>query len=42
MDMACIDLAELRATVVDLADLAAGRWTISAEGDAPAITVEVS
>jgi hypothetical protein len=40
-DMACIDIAVLKATVVDLGDLAAGTWTISAEGDAPAITVEV-
>ena len=41
-DVACIDTAELKATVVDLGVLAAGTWTISAEGDAPAITLEVS
>jgi hypothetical protein len=40
-DMACIDIAELHAAVVDLGDLASGTWTISAEGDAPAITLEV-
>lgn len=40
-DQACIDLAELKATVVDLGDLAAGEWTISAEGDAEAVTIEV-
>ena len=41
-DMACIDIAQLKATVVDLGALAAGTWTISAEGDAPAISLEVS
>ena len=41
-DMACIDIAQLKATVVDLGVLAAGMWTISAEGDAPAISLEVS
>ena len=41
-DMACIDIAELKATVVDLGQLAAGTWTISAEGDAPAVTLEVA
>jgi hypothetical protein len=40
-DMACIDLAELRATAVDLGELAAGTWTISAEGEAKAIKLEV-
>lgn len=40
-DMACIDLAELRATTVDLDTLASGTWTISAEGDAPAIKLDV-
>ena len=41
-DMACIDIAELQATAVDLGTLAAGTWTISAEGDAPAIKLEVA
>jgi len=41
-DQACIDIAELKATVVDLGVLAAGTWTISAEGDAPAITIDIS
>ncbi len=41
-NVACIDIAQLKATVVDLADLAAGTWTISAEGDAPAVTLDVS
>jgi hypothetical protein len=40
-DVVCIDIGLLKATVVDLGDLAAGTWTISAEGDAKAITVEV-
>ena len=40
-DMMCIEIAELHATVVDLGDLPAGTWTVSAEGDAPAIKVEV-
>lgn len=40
-DMMCIEIAELHATAVDLGVLDAGKWTISAEGDAPAITLEV-
>jgi hypothetical protein len=40
-DMACIDIAELRATAVDLGKLAPGTWTISVEGDAPAVQLEV-
>lgn len=40
-DVACIDIAELKATVVDLGVLAAGRWTISAEGDAPAVPLDI-
>jgi hypothetical protein len=41
-DVACIDIAQLKATVVDLGVLAAGTWTISADGDAPAISLEIS
>ena len=41
-DVACIDIAELKATVVNLGVLAAGTWTISAAGDAPPVTLEVS
>jgi hypothetical protein len=41
-DVACIDIAVLKATVVDLGELDAGTWTISGAGDAPAITVDVS
>ena len=41
-DMACIDIAQLKATVVDLGKLAAGTWTISAEGDAPSVELEVA
>ena len=41
-DVACIDIAQLKATVVDLGVLAAGTWTISAEGDAPAISLDIS
>ncbi len=40
-DEACIEIAELKAAFVDLGVLAAGKWSISAEGDAPAITLEV-
>jgi hypothetical protein len=40
-DIACIDLAELRATAVELGTLASGTWTISAAGDAPAIKLDV-
>ena len=39
--VACIDIAQLTATQVDLGKLAAGTWTISAEGDAPAIKLDV-
>jgi len=41
-DVACIDIAQLKATVVDLGVLAAGTWTISAEGAAPPISLDVS
>lgn len=40
-DVMCIEIAELHATAVDLGELGAGTWTISAEGDAPAIKVDV-
>lgn len=40
-DAVCIDIAMLKATVIDLGVLPAGKWTISAEGDAPAIDVDV-
>ena len=40
-DIACIDIAQLSATAVDLGKLASGKWTISAEGDAPAIPLDV-
>ena len=40
-DQMCIELAELHATAVDLGVLEAGSWTISAEGEAPAITLDV-
>ena len=40
-DIACIDIAQLNATTVDLGTLAAGEWKLSAEGDAPAITLGV-
>ena len=41
-DVMCIEIAELHATAVDLGGLPSGTWTISAEGDAPAIKVEVA
>ena len=40
-DAMCIEIAELHAVAVDLGVLASGSWTISAEGDAPAITLDV-
>ena len=40
-DIACIDIAQLNATLVDLGTLAAGEWKLSAEGDAPTINLEV-
>jgi hypothetical protein len=40
-DVMCIEIAVLKATAVDLGPLAAGTWTISAEGDAPDIQLEV-
>jgi hypothetical protein len=40
-DTACIDIAQLSATAVDLGTLASGTWTISVEGDAPEIKVDV-
>lgn len=39
--VACIDIAQLTATQVELGTLATGSWTISAQGDAPAITLDV-
>ena len=41
-DVACIDIAELKATVVNLGVLAAGTWAISAEGDAPPVALDIS
>jgi hypothetical protein len=40
-DVACIDIAQLTATAVDLGKLASGSWTISAEGDAKPIPLDV-
>jgi hypothetical protein len=40
-DVACIDIAELKATVVALGTLATGTWRITAEGDAPAVTIDI-
>ncbi len=40
-DQMCIEIAELHAVAVDLGVLAAGTWTIAAEGDAPAIKLDV-
>lgn len=39
--VACIDIAQLTATQVHLDALAPGTWTISAQGDAPQITLDV-
>jgi hypothetical protein len=40
-DQACIDIAQLKATTVDLGSLAAGSWTISAQGDAPSVELGI-
>jgi hypothetical protein len=40
-DVACIEIAQLTATAVDLGVLASGTWTISVEGGAPAIKLDV-
>ena len=40
-DMLCIEIAELHATTVDLGELPAGTWTISAEGEAPPVNIDV-
>ena len=40
-DMACIDIAQLNATTIDLGKLAAGKWKLSAEGDAAEINLDV-
>lgn len=40
-DIACIEIAQLNATTVDLGKLAAGEWKLSAEGDAPEINLTV-
>ena len=40
-DVACIDIAQLSATAVDPGKLTSGTWTISAEGDAPAVPLVV-
>ena len=40
-DVACIDIAELHAVAVDLGVLASGKWTISADGDAPAVPLDI-
>lgn len=39
--VACIEIAQLTATQVNLGVLAAGTWAISAEGDAPEIKLDV-
>lgn len=40
-DVMCIEIAELHAVAVDLGVLAAGTWTVSTEGDASAIKLDV-
>jgi hypothetical protein len=42
LGVACIELAMLKATVVDLGELDPGTYKISAGGDAPPIQVVVS
>jgi len=40
-DIACDEMAQLKATTVDLGVLASGTWKLSADGDAPTITLDV-
>ena len=40
-DTACIDIAMYKATIVDLGDLDPGTYTVTAFGDAPAVTVTI-
>ncbi len=40
-DTACIEIAQYKATVVDLGELEPGTYTITAFGDAPAVTVTI-
>ena len=40
--VACIDIAQLKATVVNLGDLDPGTYTIAATGDAKPVTVTIS
>jgi hypothetical protein len=43
LDVACIEIAQLKATIVDLGDLQPGTYTISApNGEAPPIQVTIS
>jgi hypothetical protein len=43
LDAICIEIAQLKATIVDLGDLAPGTWTIRASsGDAAPIQVTIS
>jgi hypothetical protein len=39
--VACIDIAQLSATTVDLGIIPAGAWKLSAQGDAPEINLDV-
>jgi hypothetical protein len=39
--VACIDIAQLTATQLDLGKLGPGAWAISADGDAPTINLDV-
>jgi hypothetical protein len=40
-DVACIEIAQLNATTVELGTLTAGEWQLSAATDAPTITLQV-
>jgi hypothetical protein len=43
LDAMCIEIAQLKATIVDLGDLTPGTWTIKAEsGEAPPIQLTIS
>ena len=41
LDVACIEIAMLKATVIDLGELERGTYTVSSAGEAPAVTVTI-
>ncbi len=41
LEVACIEIARLKATIVDLGELEPGSYTVSAFGEAPEVTLDV-